>query len=68
MEPEFSLVPFGYLVDGPHASLYVASIEQVEGAIAEVCESNGDDPDDYTATELYAKGYAMPPMDLAGLH
>ena len=47
-------MPFGYVVDGPHGRAHVPSIDDVEICIATLCRGNGDDPDDYTATEVFA--------------
>lgn len=44
----------GFLIDGPHGSALVHAAPLIEPKIAALCANNGDDPDDYTATELFA--------------
>lgn len=53
LEPGTELVLAGFLVDGPHGSALVHSGAMIEPKIAALCENNGDDPDDYTASELF---------------
>lgn len=53
LEPGESMFLAGYLVDGPSASGFVIVGTNVEFHIAELCNVNGDDPDDYTASGLY---------------
>ncbi len=48
-------IPFGYVVDGPHGHAHVFTLADVEICIAALCRDNGDDPEDYTATEVLAR-------------
>lgn len=43
-----------WFVGGPNASFIVFDKLLIEPLIAATCKENGDDPDDYTATELGA--------------
>lgn len=39
-------------VDGPHGSFVVYDMKYVEAMIKAMCKINGDDTDEYTATNL----------------
>lgn len=43
-----------WLVGGPNASFIVFDKQLIEPLIEATCKLNGDDPDEYTATELGA--------------
>jgi hypothetical protein len=44
----------GFFVSGPKASATVYNEDHIEPIINTLCELTGDDPDDYTATDLDA--------------
>lgn len=54
---KWELVPSGFLIDGPNGTAMVLDRAFIEPKIAALCENNGDDPEDYTATELYMKAW-----------
>lgn len=43
-----------WFVGGPNASFIVFNKELIEPLIEAACTTNGDDPDEYTATEIGA--------------
>lgn len=54
---QWELIPSGFLIDGPHGTAMVLDRAFIEPKIEALCENNGDDPGDYTATELYMKAW-----------
>lgn len=54
-EPTLHLM--GYVIDGPHALTFTPERDEIELIIDSIVEMTGDDPNDYTATEVFAKGY-----------
>lgn len=42
----------GYFLGGPSASAIVFDMADVESVILALCARTGDDPDDYTSTEI----------------
>lgn len=46
----------GYLLEGVRGMSFAPAKEFVEAAIAETAKHAGDDPEDYTATEVFIRG------------
>lgn len=61
---QWELVPSGFLIDGPNGTAMVLDRAFIEPKIAALCENNGDDPEDYTATELYMKAWRGRAVDM----
>lgn len=64
MSGEWRLSPFGVFVGGPSGSDFVEDRSIVEARIRALCDANGDDPDDYTATQLYAIAWFGPAVEI----
>jgi hypothetical protein len=64
LQASMSLVPLGWLIDGPKARMLVHKREDIDSSVAKLAASVGDDLDDYTATELFAIGVTRPEITL----
>ena len=51
------LMSSGFLIGGPKSCVFVGSREEIEPKIAELSATEGYDTDDYTATEVFMKGW-----------
>ena len=51
----------GFVVDGPNGFAFVPTRGLIEPNVREMCAENGDDPDDYTATQVYVRLTPIPP-------
>jgi len=54
-------------IDGPSAHAFVSVADCAEARIAELSNENGDNPDDYTVTALYADVYSDPNTDTGAM-
>lgn len=58
--------PAGYIIDGPSSMSFAPGREFIEECVAQTAEAAGDDPEDYTATEVFirgGRGFVVTPPD-----
>jgi hypothetical protein len=62
---DFDLMLVAYWIDGPRGSELLFCTDSHVDRIAELSEQQGYSIEDYTVTELYAKAYPGPEIEVA---